>query len=557
MPQRIPQSIALRVPLKAYLTSDHVSDATGKTIVITISKNGAAFGNPSAGATNATEIGNGWYYVDLSVTDTGTLGPVVIRGAVATVDNVEIVYQVVDATNMGASNLDAAVSSRSTYAGADTAGITTLLTRIPGTVTAQTGDAYARIGAAGAGLTALGDARLANLDAAVSSRTKPADTQAAVTNLTNAPTAGDFTAAMKTSLSAATPAVTVSDKTGFSLATAPPTAAQVRTEMDANSTKLANLDATVSSRSTFAGGAVASVTAGVTLDATYQATLVAAVWAAATRTLSSFGTLAADAATAVWAAATRTLSAFGFTVASTADPNVALIKAKTDNLPATPAAVGSAMTLTVAYDAAKTANATAPDNAGIASIESMLATLPVPNNAGIAAIKAKTDNLPADPAAVSDLPPAPDNAGIAAIEATLAGLPLPDNTDIAAIKAKTDNLPAAPAAVGSAMTLTGAYDAAKTANATAPDNAGIATIEALVGAIPTANENADALLKRDWSALSGEAAFSALNALRNMRNHVTITGSVVSVYKEDGSTVAYTLAITTDPSQDPIVAVTP
>ncbi len=38
-----------------------------------------------------------------------------------------------------------------------------------------------------------------------------------VTNLTNAPTAGDFTAAMKTSLNAATPAVTVSDKTGFSL----------------------------------------------------------------------------------------------------------------------------------------------------------------------------------------------------------------------------------------------------------------------------------------------------------------------------------------------------
>jgi hypothetical protein len=33
-----------------------------------------------------------------------------------------------------------------------------------------TGDAFARIGAAGAGLTAVGDARLANLDAAVSSR---------------------------------------------------------------------------------------------------------------------------------------------------------------------------------------------------------------------------------------------------------------------------------------------------------------------------------------------------------------------------------------------------
>ena len=38
----------------------------------------------------------------------------------------------------------------------------------------------------------------------------------------------------------------------------------------------------------------------------------------------------------------------------------------------------------------------------------------------------------------------------------------PQDPEITAIKAKTDNLPAAPAAVGSAMTLTSAYDAAKT-----------------------------------------------------------------------------------------------
>jgi len=57
---------------------------------------------------------------------------------------------------------------------------------------AQTGDVYPKVdteiaaiittlGVAGAGLTALGDTRLANLDATVSSRTKPADTQARVT----------------------------------------------------------------------------------------------------------------------------------------------------------------------------------------------------------------------------------------------------------------------------------------------------------------------------------------------------------------------------------------
>ncbi len=47
-----------------------------------------------------------------------------------------------------------------------------------------------------------------------------AGTITTATNLTNAPTAGDFTATMKTSLNAATPVVTVSDKTGFSLSSA-------------------------------------------------------------------------------------------------------------------------------------------------------------------------------------------------------------------------------------------------------------------------------------------------------------------------------------------------
>ena len=98
------------------------------------------------------------------------------------------------------------------------------------TSTAQTGDSFGRIGLAGVGLTNLGDTRIGNLDAAVSTRTKPADTQAAVTtvtNLTNAPTVGDFTATMKTSITtaatAATPSVTVTtnnDKTGYALSSA-------------------------------------------------------------------------------------------------------------------------------------------------------------------------------------------------------------------------------------------------------------------------------------------------------------------------------------------------
>lgn len=93
--EKVIQSATIRVPLKAYLASDGISPATGKTIAVVISKNGAAFGNPSGGATNATEIGNGWYYVDLSTTDTGTAGPLVVRGTEATINPTEQAYQVV------------------------------------------------------------------------------------------------------------------------------------------------------------------------------------------------------------------------------------------------------------------------------------------------------------------------------------------------------------------------------------------------------------------------------------------------------------------------------
>lgn len=67
------------------------------------------------------------------------------------------------------------------------------------------------LGVAGAGLTAIGDTRMANLDATVSSRLAPAGTLATVTNLTNAPSAGDLTAAMKAAVNAELLDVLVTD----------------------------------------------------------------------------------------------------------------------------------------------------------------------------------------------------------------------------------------------------------------------------------------------------------------------------------------------------------
>lgn len=183
MTQRIPQSTTKLVVFKAFLSSDHVTEATGKTIAITISKNGGAFANPNAGATNATAISNGWYSVSLDATDTNTLGPLAIRGAEGTIDDVGILLEVVSATSGGYTNLDAAVSSRmATYTQPTgflaatfpsgtvanttniTAGtVTTVSGNVNGNVAGSVGSVTGSVGSV-TGLTA------SNLDTTVSSR---------------------------------------------------------------------------------------------------------------------------------------------------------------------------------------------------------------------------------------------------------------------------------------------------------------------------------------------------------------------------------------------------
>lgn len=111
MPERIPQSTAKLVVFRAIQSADHLSPATGKTIAIKISKNGANAGNPNAGATNATEIATGWvtggyYKFTLDTTDTGTLGPVAWEATGTGIDPVGDVYEVIapDAVNVAKVN---------------------------------------------------------------------------------------------------------------------------------------------------------------------------------------------------------------------------------------------------------------------------------------------------------------------------------------------------------------------------------------------------------------------------------------------------------------------
>ncbi|MEZ4542116.1 MAG: hypothetical protein R3C43_19235 [Chloroflexota bacterium] len=113
------------------------------------------------------------------------------------------------------------------------------------------------------------------------------------------------------------------------------------------------------------------------------------------------------------------------------------------------------------------------------------------------------------------------------------------DTEVAAIKAKTDNLPAAPAAVGSVMALAdGAITEAKISS----------------GGL---NAIADAILKRDMTAVTGEAARSMLNALRFLRNRWFVAGGVLTVTKENDTTVAWTAVVSDDAAAEPITGVDP
>lgn len=93
---------------------------------------------------------------------------------------------------------------------------------------------------------------------------------------------------------------------------------------------------------------------------------------------------------------------------------------------------------------------------------------------------------------------------------------------VSSVKAKTDNLPAAPAAVGD---------------------------------IPTAVQNADALLGRNVAGGSS-AGRTVKEALYVLRNKTDIAGGTLTVYGTDDSTPAFTAGVTTSPG-DPISAIDP
>lgn len=77
--------------------------------------------------------------------------------------------------------------------------------------------------------------------------------------------------------------------------------------------------------------------------------------------------------------------------------------------------------------------------------------------------------------------------------------------------------------------------------------------------IPAAEKTAfaDVLLKRDLSAVSGEASRSPLNALRRLRNLWIISGSTLTIMKEDDATEAFHTDLTVSPGAAPITGEDP
>jgi hypothetical protein len=316
-------------------------------------------------------------------------------------------------------------------------------------------------------------------------------TTTTATNLTNAPANGDLTATMKTSVttaaSAATPALSAGGVT----------AVQSGLATSAELAKVPKSDSTVSWNATALAAIATNTQTGMTAQG-YTSTragyldtlngLVAAIWANVSRTLTSGAAPSvASIVAGVWDEAISGHLTAGSTgnalnsAGSAGDPwgtslpgaygagsagNIignnlnATVSSRSTYAGADTSGTTTLLGRIIGTLAAGTHNPQTGDayaivnngtygNSALHTEVAKDATVSKPGTA-------QTITAPADMALNSTV----------AKDATVmksASYTAPDNASVTAIKAKTDNLPASPAAVGSAMTLTAAYDAAKTA----------------------------------------------------------------------------------------------
>lgn len=177
-------------------SSDHITGKTGLSPTVTISKAGAAFASP-AGA--VSEISGGWYKVAGNATDTNTDGEINLHATSAGADPTDAKVGVVveyDPRNAPTiANLADAIRDEVVNTGTTANTIGSRLKALPDATAGAAGGVFiAGTNAATAITTGLTTSFLGTLTT--------------VTNLTNAPTAGDLTTTMKASVkTAASPTV--------------------------------------------------------------------------------------------------------------------------------------------------------------------------------------------------------------------------------------------------------------------------------------------------------------------------------------------------------------
>jgi len=169
-----------------------------------------------------------------------------------------------------------------------------------------------------------------------------------------------------------------------------------------------NINATISSRSTYAGADTAGTTTllsriGTALTITggkvdvndktgfaLSSAGIAGIWNALTSGMSTAGSIGKRIIDYLTG---DIFARLGAPAGASVSADIAAVNAKTTNLPATPAAVGSAMTLTAAYDAAKTAASQDSVNTISGYIDTEVASILAAVDTEVAGIKAKTDGL--------------------------------------------------------------------------------------------------------------------------------------------------------------------
>ena len=175
----------------------------------------------------------------------------------------------------------------------------------------------------------------------------------------------------------------------------------------------------------------------------------------------------------------------------------------------------------------------------------------ITESGNFATVEAKTNNLPASPAAVGskmDIVDAPSSTGVGVIvsaiwDKLLTGIVTADTIG----KLLKDNVNA----TISSRSSHSAADVWAVTTRALTDKAGFELSATGLLAV------ADAILKRDWTQVTGESARSVLNALRFLRNKWAITGTTMSVKKEDDSTEAWNAEISTTESANYIIGIDP